>query len=188
MRSLELTLDPAGDETARADWRALTEAGLPSLALHTAASNRPHVTLAAGPDLQIDERAAAEITAAVLPLSLSFSGLLLFPGATGRVVLVRAVVLSDGLSALHRELLAVTTGAVPTTLPGGWTPHVTLARRLTPEQVAVALGALAGDVGPVLADACRSWDGDVKEVRDLAGPATVDRVRTADEVRAADER
>jgi len=45
--SIELLLDPATEAAIPAEWNALAEAGLSSLAAHTAESNRPHVTLLA---------------------------------------------------------------------------------------------------------------------------------------------
>ncbi|MFK9307191.1 hypothetical protein ACJEJT_24100, partial [Escherichia coli] len=43
--SLELVLDEAADAEIRREWTLLDEAGLPSQAQHTGASNRPHITL-----------------------------------------------------------------------------------------------------------------------------------------------
>ncbi|WP_235497386.1 hypothetical protein, partial [Aeromicrobium sp. Leaf272] len=55
------------------------------------------------------------------------------------------------------------------TLPGRWTPHVTLARRLGDEQLAHALDLLAG-IPSELAGApaaLRHWDSDAKAVHVL---------------------
>ncbi|MCS5496333.1 2'-5' RNA ligase family protein [Cnuibacter physcomitrellae] len=176
MRSVELTLDGASDAAVREDWGRLADAGLPSLADHTGASNRPHVTLAAGERLEVDEPRLAAAAATALPLSLSFSGLLLFGARGGRFVLVRAVVVSSELATLHGSASRHITAATPTSLPGAWTPHVTLARRLSAPQVSTALEVLDASAPPALADACRLWLGEVKAVREIAGQGTVGRI------------
>ncbi|WP_378147338.1 2'-5' RNA ligase family protein [Cnuibacter sp. UC19_7] len=173
MRSVELTLDEEGDAAVRLDWARLSEAGLPSLADHTGPTNRPHVTLAAGDVLEVESDLLASELAGALPATLTFSGLLLFGARGGRFVLVRALVVSPELVELHRTVAKRVGGAVPNSQPGAWTPHITLARRLTPGQVAVALEALDPSHPAVLADACRWWIGDVKEVRDIVGRGTV---------------
>lgn len=177
MRSVELTLDDVSDAAVRQDWLRLSDAGLPSLADHTGATNRPHVTLAAGERLETEEEALAESMAQVLPLRLEFSGLLLFGGRGGRFVLVRALVVSSELAGLHGEASRHLTGAVSTTLPGRWTPHVTLARRLSPSQVSTALDVVEATSPSATADACRLWDGQVKVVREIAGQGTVKGIR-----------
>ena len=45
VQALELPFDRRADEAVRAQWDALKDAGLPSLARHTAPTNRPHVTI-----------------------------------------------------------------------------------------------------------------------------------------------
>ena len=45
LHALELVPDDAGRAAVRALWDALREAGLPSQADHTGASNQPHVTV-----------------------------------------------------------------------------------------------------------------------------------------------
>ncbi|RYJ05522.1 MAG: hypothetical protein EON52_11120 [Actinomycetales bacterium] len=61
-------------------------------------------------------------------------------------------------------------GQPPTTAPGAWTPHVTLARRLDPAQLAAAFAALAErprELEGSIAVA-RRWDGDARRTWDLA--------------------
>lgn len=168
MRSIELTLDDAADAAVRAEWAALAENELPSLALHTAASNAPHVTLVAGEALAADDVPADAFDA--LPLPLRFGAVSVFPAARGRFVLVRTLVVTAELLALHALVAAVATDPVPTSLPGAWTPHVTLARRLTAEQVALALPLLAAPADGALT-AARFWDGDTKTLTPLKIPA-----------------
>ena len=45
VHALDVTFDRLTDDRVRAEWEALRDAGLPSLARHTGASNRPHLTL-----------------------------------------------------------------------------------------------------------------------------------------------
>lgn len=169
MRSIEAVFDDATDDLLRAGWRALADAGLPSLALHDSPSNRPHVTLVAGPSLELVP--ALPAVAAVHPTEVRFGGLTLFPAARGRVVLVRAVVVSEALAAFHRRVHAVVPGGLPTSLPDAWSPHVTIARRLPPDALPAAVAALA-DVPvpePGVVAGVRFWDGEERRVTVLAG-------------------
>lgn len=164
MRSIELTLDDATDAAVRAEWRTLAEHELPSLASHTAASNAPHVTLVAGERLDRGEIPTDAFDG--LPLPLHFGAVAVFPAARDRFVLIRTVVVTTELLALHTHVVGASTDPVPTSLPGAWTPHVTLSRRLTAHQVALALPLL-----PPLSDgtltAARFWDGTTKTLTHL---------------------
>lgn len=197
MQSVELTFDDATDRRVRAQWNALAAAGLPSQARHTGASNRPHVTLAVAPSITAAAEArlrdsfaspalsappavpagspgpvgSAATVGSALPVPLVLGGLLLF-GST-RFVLARLVVPSAALLALQRRVIdafAPDAEPLPTMAPGRWTPHVTLARRLEADQLALAarlvadsehLGASAGELDAV-AVRVRRWDGDAK--------------------------
>jgi hypothetical protein len=167
MRSVELVLDPAGDAAVRAWWDALADAGLPSLALHDAPSNRPHVTVGAW----VTAGLAPGLQAVVLdrPQSVRFGGFALFAAGRGRFVLARQVVTDAGLAAFHRAVHGVMPGGEEHTLPDRWTPHVTVSRRLTPERVGLALEALAEVPVPATAGVAgaRFWDGDTKTLTDL---------------------
>jgi 2'-5' RNA ligase len=159
MRSIELTLDADTDAAIRDEWRFLAEHGLPNLASHTAASNAPHVTLVAGDALAVADVPAD--TFGALPLPLRFGALSTFAAGRGRFVLVRSVVVTRELLALHERVAHPLARAVPTSLPGAWTPHVTLARRLTAEQVGVALSLLATPSDGAYV-AARLWDAATK--------------------------
>ncbi|WP_291042157.1 2'-5' RNA ligase family protein [Herbiconiux sp.] len=182
--SLELLLDPATEARIRAEWEALAGAGLSSLAGHTAASNRPHITLLVRTSLTSP---AAEALAAgvALPLPLELGAPLLF-GSGDRRVLVRSVVPSPALLHLHSVVheLAGPGDDAPHTRPGEWTPHVTLARRLRLDTLPEALRLLdetadeaaddATDAGPDAASqrrsaatALRRWDAASATVTDL---------------------
>ncbi|MCU1585423.1 MAG: 2-5 ligase family protein [Microbacteriaceae bacterium] len=165
MRSIELTLDSPTETAIVKDWDQLETAGLPSLARNTSSSNRPHITVAAGPAIEATDATAAACGA--LPLEMSFGGLVLFGTASGKFVLSRSVVLSEQLADFHRAVHETITGTLDQTLPGRWTPHVTLARHLTRAEVGAALAVL----GPVPDGKCvglRLWDGESRSIRLLS--------------------
>lgn len=175
MHSLELLLDDGAETAVRADWERLAEAGLPSSGRHGAESNRPHITLLAAPSLapevvpDIDARVAAAAGSVDLPVVSA--GLLLFGPGRGGYVVVRQVVTTPELLELHRRVCAVV-GPVPgqsrTSFPGAWTPHITLARRMRPEQLPAALEVLEPHPEPLRAVALRRWDADARTVVRLA--------------------
>lgn len=175
MHSLELLLGDGAEAAVRADWERLAEAGLPSSGRHGSESNRPHITLLAAPSLapevvpDIDARVAA--AAGFVDLPVVSAGLLLFGPGRGGYVVVRQVVTTPELLELHRRVCAAV-GPVPgqsrTSIPGAWTPHVTLARRMRPEQLPAALEVLEPHPGPLRAVALRRWDADARTVVRLA--------------------
>lgn len=160
VQSVELLLDPATDAVVRAEWTVLADAGLPSQARHRGASNAPHVTLLARPTIDDSREPGLSKLTAVLPLPVRLGRLTVFGGR--RLVLVRPVVLGRALLDLQaavRELL----GSGDRFGPGEWTPHVTLARGMTADEVGAAVGLLAGrrEVDGE-AVSCRRWDGDAR--------------------------
>lgn len=166
MRSIELVFDESTDSIIRADWSRLADAGLPSLAGHSSPSNSPHITLAAGPGLQFS---SCDDPWQALPIDIEFSGAVLFRAGTGKYVLARSVVLATSLLELHRRLHQEVSGALPLTLPGAWTPHVTLARRIPAEQLGAAMDLLDLRFEGRCTGA-RLWDSGTKTVTPLGGP------------------
>ncbi len=160
VHSIELVFDEDTEATVRRIWTDLREAGIPS----PAPAARPHCTLTVAQ--RIDESVDAALAGVLdrVPLVCRLGATLIFGRSAG--VLARLVVPSAELLALHREvhrlalpLLAPT--ALAHTAPGQWTPHVTLARRLTPETVPTALriaGGPAEIVGEVVG--LRRWQGE----------------------------
>ena len=168
-------------------WRALADAGVPSLADHAGATNRPHVTLLAAHGLggSADDAVRAIAAAAPLP-TLRLGGLLVFGVPPRGLVLARQVVVDETLLALHGRIHAAvdaspgearphddtdaeTVEVVPHTRPGSWTPHVSLALRLTTEDLAQAVDAL-GRVDPLDAPCAglRRWDPRDRTTTELA--------------------
>lgn len=167
VQSVELLLDAATDALVREQWAALADSGLPSQARHAGSSNAPHVTVAARGS--IDPAGEAALSAAVdgLPLPMRLGALRCF--GRQRFVLVRLVVGYVRLLELHARVAAALgpdpddPEAIGNLSPGRWTPHVTLARRLSAEQVATALTVVDGSiVSAGTAVSCRRWDSDAK--------------------------
>ncbi len=146
MHSIELLLDGAADEAVRREWSALAEAGLPSQAHHTGETNAPHITLVAREEIGPEHDDRLRAVAAGLPVGAELGALVVFGGPPRGLVLARLAVVSGGLLSLHEAVHdAVAAGDAvdsPHTLPGRWTPHVTLASRLTPDQLAAAVETL----------------------------------------------
>jgi 2'-5' RNA ligase len=171
VQTVELVLDEHLDRSVRDEWELLREAGLPSQARHTGPSNAPHVTLAVAEAVDDDVEQALRAVDHAIGATLRLGGLLVFPGR--RFVLSRVVVPSEPLLRTHRAVQAAMDG-VPgrpdSTAVDGWTPHVTLARRLDAEQLAVALGLLADRprelVGTIRA--VRRWDADARATWDVS--------------------
>lgn len=159
VQSVELLLDERGEAEIRRQWAALATAGIDS----PTATHRPHLTVAVAREIwpRID-RALERLPFTPLPVRLG--GVLVF-GAR-RPILVRAVVVTEALLALHRrvaELVAPCPGTPADLAPDAWTPHVTLARRVPPDRLGDAVRAVASDH-----DFCatvvgiRRWDGDAR--------------------------
>jgi hypothetical protein len=180
VQSIELLLDEQSESALRGAWTALADAGLPSLATHTGASNRPHVTVAVTEGAGF---AAAEqgLRAVFEGWDLAGAGLaavvgapVLFGGHRGRWVVARQVVPSRPLltlhSAVHRALrLHVPDAAADEqTAPDRWTPHVTLARRMPADRLGEALAAVDLEPMPYRFRGARLWDSVEKTVTPLA--------------------
>ncbi|WP_051478420.1 2'-5' RNA ligase family protein [Arthrobacter sp. H5] len=166
---MELLLHGSAEELIRAEWRRLAEAGLPSLASHTAASNRPHVTLAAAPAIPGDhDHLLGDVFRRWL--DLRFGGHAIF--ATGHYfVLARLVMASDILLDVHariHRILEEVPGMARNTIPGFWTPHVTIARRMSAAQVGAGLTLLGTNSFEAGVGGIRRWDSHERTVISLA--------------------
>ncbi|MFJ4322660.1 2'-5' RNA ligase family protein [Streptomyces tricolor] len=132
MRTVELLLDEAAELAVREAWRRLAQAGLPSQARHRSPTNRPHVTLAACPELTAPIRWELAEVAAALPLPVRCTGVVRFERPTS--VLAWALDLDSALAGLHRRVWeAVASDSPPAALnpfhqPDRWSPHITLGR------------------------------------------------------------
>jgi 2'-5' RNA ligase len=173
-QSVELIFDPATENALRVEWDRLADAGLPSCRRSQPdPDNRPHLTLYAAETIsaEADERLPALF--AGLELSLRIGGLMIFGPRHGQVILVRLVVPSTELLVLQsRTARLCGADALGQFGAGGWTPHITLARRMGVDQLGVAINVLGGS-GAELAGVvrhCRRWDGQRRTVRWLSTP------------------
>ncbi|KUI40315.1 2'-5' RNA ligase family protein [Mycobacterium sp. GA-2829] len=163
VHSVELLFDPDTDAAVRRIWADLSRAGIRSQAANRSPSNRPHVTLTVADEM------TGGVDDALRPLLelLPFDGVIGAPMLFGSrsLILVRLLVPSAPLLELHREVDRVCRphlpgGPLSHTAPGQWTPHVTLARRLPPDQLpdALAVPGLGSDIGCRIVG-LRHWDG-----------------------------
>lgn len=179
-QSVELVLNRAAEQALTAEWDRLAEAGLPTERRAVPSpSHRPHVTLAALDTVEPAAEAALPSLFADLDLPVRVGGLLVFgPRRTqqgrGSYVLVRQVVPSAGLLALQARVAALL-GLTdhPHFGPGCWTPHLTVARRVSSDDVGPMLDVLAGSraEGPATIRRARRWDSEVKRTWWVSGPS-----------------
>lgn len=159
VHSIELVFDRDSEAAIRRIWEDLAHAGIPS----QAPASRPHVTLAVAERIAPDVDALLKPVAQRLPLSCVVGAALLF-GRTNHV-LSRLIVPTAELLALHAEIHRLcqphlVPAPMPNSLPGQWTPHVTMARRVGGAQLGRAL-RMAGRPSHIDGQfaALRRWDG-----------------------------
>ena len=159
MQTLDLTFAPEDDAAIRARWKALQDAGLPSMADHKGSSNAPHVTLISAPVIpeEVVDR-AREFFAARLPIEMGVGGLLVLGSKPGRYVLADLVLPPVAVHELRERLEGITAS---TNAPvGPWLPHLTLAKHLTTYKVAQALEVFRElpALQPIVAFTLRKWN------------------------------
>ena len=163
VQSVELLLDASSESAVRSQWTALADAELPSQASRHSASNRPHITLFAAHSIPADVDAILSRRFTAPSFEVRLGGYIVFGGK--QFVLARSVIPSRALLRLHHDVYEAAAGASGISAhiePGSWTPHVTLARRITPDQLGYAISLLGsavviGGCGPI-----RRWDGEEK--------------------------
>lgn len=162
VQSIELVFDRDTEVTIRRIWGDLAAAGIPS----QAPASRPHVTLVVADRIAPDVDALLRPVIERLPLNCAVGASLFF--GRSNAVLARLVVPTTELLALHGEVHRVcgpyvTPGPMPNSLPGQWTGHVTLARRVGGPQLGRAL-RIAGRPAEIHASftGLRRWDGNKK--------------------------
>lgn len=166
VHSVELLFDADTDAAVRRVWDDLAAAGIRSQAGHSSPTNRPHTTLTVAAHFDGFVDAALAPVLRRLPLRCRIGAPMLF--GRGPFTLVRLLVPSPELLALHAEvhrrcLPHTPDGPLPHADVAGWTPHVTLARRVPATEVPTA-AALIGTGGDIdgWAVALRHWDGNEK--------------------------
>ena len=165
VHSIELLLDAESDAAIRSIWAELAEAGLPSQLRNESPSNRPHVSVVVAERIDPGVDRSLSPIAQRLPLRCTIGAPVLFGGQT--LTMARLVVPSAELLSLHRDIhevcrTYVSSAPMTHTVPGDWTPHVTLCRRLQPSQLASALTKVRSLTRELSAEfvAMRRWDGD----------------------------
>ncbi|MGV9710055.1 2'-5' RNA ligase family protein [Gordonia sp. NPDC003424] len=176
VHSLELLLDDDADQRVRGQWARLADAGLPHQGTIRSGTNRPHATLLVAEFIGDSVHGALTPVSMRLPVPVRLGAPVLF-GQGSRVTLARLVVPSTDLLSVHAQIARLAAAhlgdephLMPHSAPGQWTPHVTLARRLTPGQLAEALAVLdlrAEITGTF--SALRHWNGDDKTEHIVAG-------------------
>jgi hypothetical protein len=162
VHSVELVFDPDTEASVRHIWDGLREAGIPS----QAPASRPHATLTVAERIDPEVDGLLTTLRARFPFPCRIGAPLLFGRA--KVVLARLVVPTAELLDVHAEvhrmcLPHLSAGPMPNALPGQWTAHVTLARRVVPAQLGRALrvaGRPQEIAGRVVG--LRRWDGNAK--------------------------
>lgn len=171
VHSVEVILDADADAAVRGVWDALAAAGLPSQAAHRGASNRPHATLTVAPEMAGGVDADLAALLADLPVPCRLGAPILF--GRGPFTLALLVVPSAELLELHAQVNRIclphmSSGPLRHALPGQWTPHVTLARRVGAALLEQSLTVVAagsrhdGDIEGEFV-AMRHWDGDARQ-------------------------
>lgn len=161
VQSVELLLDDDADAAVRDEWAALRNAELPGMGAVAAATNRPHITLWAGESMPADADEALLRATPGLPMPVRLGALTCF--GRSRFVLVRQVVADLALLGVHAQVATLCgVGRDSLLAPGRWTPHVTLAHRLSATEVGLALDVLGGTPRErdAVAAGWRRWDGD----------------------------
>lgn len=160
MQSVELLLDTDLDTAIRREWRRLSDAALPSQDVVRKSTNRPHITLAVAQhiDPETDLLLQQQLTSPDLRLALG--GLVVFGGH--RKTLAYLVIPTAGLLALQRSVFRVlhASPGIPSHIhPGDWTPHITLARRVFPDEIGPAVNLVTPAHACGAAAGIRRWDG-----------------------------
>ena len=168
VHSIELVFDRDTETAIRHIWESLDTAGIPS----QAPASRPHVTLAVAEDIAADVDELLSPASERLPLRCLIGAPVLFGRASP--VFARLVVPSGELLTLHAEVHRVcgphlSPSPMPNSLPGQWTAHVTMARRVGGAQLgrALRIGGRPAQIAGSFAG-LRRWDGN-KKVEHLIG-------------------
>jgi hypothetical protein len=139
-RGVVIWPDAATSATVRRIWDVLAAHGLPSLATLTHRLHQPHCSLTIAENLPVEAALTAVGAVPGRPLPLRIESIGVFP--TMGTLFLAPVVTPELLAEQRRVHSAVTPhaeGPWPYFEPGAWTPHITLALRLTAEDLAVAV-------------------------------------------------
>ena len=162
VHSIELVFDPDTEGAIRHIWDGLREAGVPS----QAPASRPHATLTVAERIDPDVDAVLASLTDRFPFPCRIGAPLLF--GRSKAVLARLVVPTTALLDVHAQVHELCVphlhpGPMPNALPGQWTAHVTMARRVVPAQMGRAV-RIAGKPSEIAGSVVglRRWDGNSK--------------------------
>jgi 2'-5' RNA ligase len=160
VHSIELLFDGETEAAIRRIWDDMAAAEIPS----RTPAGRPHVTLAVAERIDADVDELLRPVLQRLPLGCAIGAPVLF--GRSNVVFTRLVVPSRELLDLHAEVHRLcgphlAPEPMANSLPGQWTAHVTLARRVDGAHLgqAVTVGARPPQIDGRFAG-LRRWDGD----------------------------
>jgi 2'-5' RNA ligase len=161
-QSVELTLDSAAEAGLVAQWDRLAAAGIAKpKGPEPYGHHLPHITLYAADAIpEAAESVLPEIMAGV-NLTVHIGALMIFGPRKGECILVRHVAASVQLLALQQQV-ARACAADPAGQfgQGRWSPHVTLARRVSSDHLGKVVSVLGsrGELDATI-QRCRRWDG-----------------------------
>jgi hypothetical protein len=159
VHSVELVFDQDTEAAIRHIWDELRDAGIPS----QAPASRPHTTLTVAERIDPDVDALLRPLVTRFPLTCRIGAPLVFKAVLARLLVPTAELL-DVHSEVHRLCLPhLKPAPMANALPGQWTAHVTMARRIMPNQLGRAAriaGKPAEIAGAVVG--MRRWDGSKK--------------------------
>ncbi|MGO3328446.1 MAG: 2'-5' RNA ligase family protein [Gordonia sp. (in: high G+C Gram-positive bacteria)] len=175
--SIELLLDEEAESRIRDLWCALDALGHRPPGSVRAHAPRPHCTLLAGSSIVgADTGSPAPGMAAVaqrLPVPVTLGAPIVF-ASRSTYTIAASVVPSAELLSVHATAYRLCGSAVSGLdahcVPGAWSPHVTLARRVPADSIT---GAVALVAEPITAQAAavRRWNGDSKTETVVPGRA-----------------
>jgi 2'-5' RNA ligase len=161
-QSVELTLDSSAEAALVAQWDRLAAAGLarpkrPEPYGH----HLPHITLYAAD--AIPEAADSQLPEILTGVNLAvhIGAVMIFGPRKGECILVRHVAASVELLELQQRVARACKADPDGQFgPGRWSPHVTLARRVSSDHVGKAVSVLGsrGELDATI-QRCRRWDG-----------------------------
>jgi 2'-5' RNA ligase len=161
-QSVELTLDSAAEAALVAQWDRLAAAGIAKTKRPEPHGHHlPHITLYAADAIpEGAESVLPEIVAGV-NLTVHIGALMIFGPRKSESILVRHVAASVQLLELQQRV-ARACAADPAGQfgQGRWSPHVTLARRVSSDHLGKAVSVLGsrGELDATI-QRCRRWDG-----------------------------
>ena len=138
-RGIVLWPDSSTGAAVRRIWRELDVAGIPSMQTHTHRLHQPHVSLVVADHLDADAAAAAvgRLPEVQIPCRVEAAGL--FPGGFLVLPLVPNVELLHEHQRVSDSAGDLAVGRWEYTERGEWSPHMTCAYALAPDQVGEAM-------------------------------------------------